>query len=364
MKYKVPVDLSIVNAPSKQEFLPVISTPLNKDYLHIDLLSDGIFLHILKTCKEWVSHESLIQLLLDSHSTSREECEEIINQLLDSNVLVSDEDPLYTKVKDYEENWVKSNWKSPLGYHIIANRFEKTNYWDDPEGREDQERMRQRVKEEAPPSQFKEYKDSKKVPLNYSELNSSLENIFNDYVGDDKAKESITREELGSLIYYSFGKISKKRLPVTGLHICKTSPSGGSRHPTETYVIIHNVKGLQPGLYHYNVRNHELEQLYKDNLDEFVQQHVICNNRYPSFDKKVTFIHSTVFDRSMHRYREPRSYRAINHDIGHLMQTTALLASAMGMNSYRGYSMHDMEVEKLIGVDGIYESAMTFTIVG
>ncbi len=41
----------------------------------------------------------------------------------------------------------------------------------------------------------------------------------------------------------------------------KTSPSGGGLHPVETYLLVQNVEGLAPGLYHYRPLQHSLEPL-------------------------------------------------------------------------------------------------------
>ena len=40
----------------------------------------------------------------------------------------------------------------------------------------------------------------------------------------------------------------------------RTSPSAGALYPVETYVIIHNVENVDQGIYHYAVREHQLEQ--------------------------------------------------------------------------------------------------------
>ena len=41
----------------------------------------------------------------------------------------------------------------------------------------------------------------------------------------------------------------------------KTSPSGGARHPVEAYVVARDVRGLDPGTYHYVGDRHALERL-------------------------------------------------------------------------------------------------------
>lgn len=43
-------------------------------------------------------------------------------------------------------------------------------------------------------------------------------------------------------------------------------PSAGARFPIEPYIIANNIKGLERGLYHYSVKNNELETMLKKDL--------------------------------------------------------------------------------------------------
>src|SRR5690606_31898261 len=41
----------------------------------------------------------------------------------------------------------------------------------------------------------------------------------------------------------------------------KTSPSGGALHPTEAYLFVQHVEGIEPGIYHYRPLEHALDPL-------------------------------------------------------------------------------------------------------
>lgn len=41
----------------------------------------------------------------------------------------------------------------------------------------------------------------------------------------------------------------------------KTCPSGGGLHPIEAYLLVQNVKGVAPGLYHYHALDYALQPL-------------------------------------------------------------------------------------------------------
>ena len=41
----------------------------------------------------------------------------------------------------------------------------------------------------------------------------------------------------------------------------RAAPSSGALYPIELYAVVHHVDGLEPGVYHYAVRDHAVEQL-------------------------------------------------------------------------------------------------------
>ena len=62
-------------------------------------------------------------------------------------------------------------------------------------------------------------------------------------------EEIMTLEELSFLLWSTQGvtKIDKHH----GSSVKRPVPSGGSRHPYETYLIVFRVDGLEPGIYRY-----------------------------------------------------------------------------------------------------------------
>ena len=49
-----------------------------------------------------------------------------------------------------------------------------------------------------------------------------------------------------------------KSLIRDGLVTLRTVPSGGGMHPFETYLAVHNVTGLESGIYRYQAIKHKL----------------------------------------------------------------------------------------------------------
>lgn len=141
----------------------------------------------------------------------------------------------------------------------------------------------------------------------------------------------------------------------------RAAPSAGALYPVETYLVIQKVEGIEPGIYHYNVRQHELELLRKGDFsgqtaEAALEQEFLAEGA-------VVFIWTAVFARSGWKYRE-RAYRYIYLDAGHIAQNTALAAVALGLGSCQVAALYDDEVNALVGVDGEEESVVYMTVVG
>ena len=73
----------------------------------------------------------------------------------------------------------------------------------------------------------------------------------------------ISFDSLNQILFYSMG-IKNPDDPLE--YTKRYYPSAGARFPIEAYIINNNVKDLEKGLYHYNVKHNQLEQLLKEDL--------------------------------------------------------------------------------------------------
>ncbi len=141
----------------------------------------------------------------------------------------------------------------------------------------------------------------------------------------------------------------------------RTAPSAGGLYPVETYLVVHSVQGIEPGLYHYAVGSHELEQLQAGDLRLAVAAAAL--DQAVAARANVVFVWTAVFPRSKWKYRQ-RAYRYIYLDAGHIAQNVALAAVALGLGSCQIAALYDGEANALLGVDGTEESTIYMTVVG
>ena len=104
-------------------------------------------------------------------------------------------------------------------------------------------------------------------------------------------------------------------------------PSAGSRHPIETYLLVNNVEGLQPGLYRFLALEHKLVEV---NLDSSLLDEVVKLTWNQQFVRKcaVVFFWVGIVSRTAWRYSYG-AYRVLLLDAGHVCQNLYLAAEVV-----------------------------------
>ena len=165
----------------------------------------------------------------------------------------------------------------------------------------------------------------------------------------------------------SFDDLSDLLWATTGIHrrehgfAFRTAPSAGALYPIETYLIINHVKGVDPGVYHYDIQHHWLEQLKKGDFRVHIAAAALDQDMCAH--AAVVFVWTAVFNRSKCKYGQ-RAYRYIYLDAGHIAENLALGAVSIGLGSCQVAALYDDEVNRLIEVNGTEESVLYLSVVG
>ena len=207
------------------------------------------------------------------------------------------------------------------------------------------------------PARYKTYPDAQRItlpdPHGYQGL--SLEEAIETRRSiRDYRHESLSLEELSRLLHAAQGITAPRR----GF---RAAPSAGALYPIEAYAVVHDVAGLEPGLYHYAVLNHELEQLQDRNLRGVITIAGIGQEMLGQ--TQVCFVLSAIFQRLRWKYRE-RTYRYALLEAGHIGQNLYLAATSMGLGACAVGAFLDDELNDLLGLDGQEEAALYMISVG
>lgn len=174
------------------------------------------------------------------------------------------------------------------------------------------------------------------------------------YTGDH-----LSIDELSHLLWCTQGV--QKVLPSSTL---RTVPSAGARHAFETWLVINNVSGIQPGLYRFIASKHQLA-LITHSIDNDIadQVTVCCANQSFIKTAAVLFIWVAIPYRMSWRYGE-RAYRYLHLDAGHICQNLYLAAESIDAGVCAIAAYDDDQLNAFLGLDGESAFAIYLATVG
>ena len=141
----------------------------------------------------------------------------------------------------------------------------------------------------------------------------------------------------------------------------RTVPSGGSRHPFETYLVVNRVEGLAKGLYRFLPIDNSLV-LLPDCPDEDMVSDACLGQEFCG-NSAVCFIWTAIPYRTEWRYG-PVSSKIIALDAGHLCQNLYLAVGEIGAGTCAIGAYDQVKADQIVGVDGQDEFVVYIAPVG
>jgi SagB-type dehydrogenase family enzyme len=167
--------------------------------------------------------------------------------------------------------------------------------------------------------------------------------------------------ELATVLALGDGIVARQKGDDGAEFQLRTAPSGGGLYPVETFCLVFDVEGLEPGVYFYNAPRHRLERLaaldcrarliQSSNLRDEIQKAGFC----------VAL--SVVLPRSSFKYGQ-RAYRFSLLEAGHIAQNVLLAAEGLGLGALPIGGFFDDQVNQLLQLDGCQEFVVYLVLVG
>jgi SagB-type dehydrogenase family enzyme len=154
----------------------------------------------------------------------------------------------------------------------------------------------------------------------------------------DYKNDAITLEQLSQLLWSGQG--------VTAMDFFRAAPSAGASYPLELFVIAGNVKGLDAGVYHYNVKEHSLSLHITGDIRENLGTTAAFNQKCLS-QAPVAISICAVYERTMKTYGK-RGERYVHIDTGHAAENIALQAVALGLATVMVGAFEDKKVVEIL----------------
>lgn len=176
------------------------------------------------------------------------------------------------------------------------------------------------------------------------------------------ARQRLSLSEVAKLLYFSngiTGMLEPKGAYAT--QYLRASPSGGALYPIEIYFIALRVEELRKGIYHYCVRENQLECIaYEDVTMQLVR---LTHQRALIEDSAGVIVLTGIFERTKFKYGE-RGYRFVLFEVGHVAQNILLVATSMKLGSVAVGGFIDDEINQILDIDGVDESTLYMIAIG
>jgi SagB-type dehydrogenase family enzyme len=173
----------------------------------------------------------------------------------------------------------------------------------------------------------------------------------------------LSLEELSFLLWATQGITAVQRDDAGAIvQRFRAAPSAGARYPLETYLAIHRVSGLAPGIYRYVPNDHQLV-LVREDAQISSKLMAACYGTPAVGQAAVVFIWSAVPYRTEWKYTY-LAHRMIAMESGHVSENLYLAAQSCGSGACAMLSYHQPRVDELLGVDGDDEFAIYVACVG
>ncbi|UCE66113.1 MAG: SagB/ThcOx family dehydrogenase [Candidatus Zixiibacteriota bacterium] len=176
------------------------------------------------------------------------------------------------------------------------------------------------------------------------------------------SQHSLTLEELSFLLWVTQGIQKKKKIFAGARGTLRTVPSGGARHPFETYLVINNVETLKNGLYRYlPIENKLLFLRSEKSLSKKVA--TACYKQNWIRKAAVIFIWTVIPYRTEWRYSFIAA-KTIAQESGHICQNLYLASEAIRAGTCAVGAYYQKELDEILGVDGEDEFVVYIAPVG
>jgi SagB-type dehydrogenase family enzyme len=270
-------------------------------------------------------------------------------------------DPRVAWLVRLREDWSRHGWHEAAEYHALTYDYPCLDYSEAARAIATDQQLMRLFQSREP--------DADRVKLDYVhrpgvDLPEPAADMPTGPVGtlwdDTPGAAVLDADRLATILSLTFGSTGERRPRTDAAPLLRrSSPSGGARHPSEGYVVVRDVPGLEPGWYHVTMSPFSLRRLAGPGTDEQTLSTTFreSTRRFPLPLRALVVLTST-FERNMYRYREPRTFRTVHMDVGHLAATLRMCARALGVTARIFYSDEAGSVERALGLDGMREGYM------
>jgi SagB-type dehydrogenase family enzyme len=148
---------------------------------------------------------------------------------------------------------------------------------------------------------------------------------------------TLTLEEVGQLLWAAQG--------ITNERGYRTAPSAGALYPLELYVVVGEVKGLSPGVYHYDPQDHALERMLDGDQRQALASEAL--GQAPVRRGAIDIVFTGIYERTTYKYGE-RGRQYVHMEAGHAAQNVYLQCVSLDLGTVVVGAFQDEGVQDVL----------------
>ena len=125
----------------------------------------------------------------------------------------------------------------------------------------------------------------------------------------------------------------------------RTTPSAGAFYPLEIFLVVGAVQDLAAGVYRYNLRLHEVDEIAAGDMRAALVSAAF--DQAWMLDAPAAIVIAAVFERTTRKYRE-RGKRYVAMEAGHAAQNISLQAVSLGLGTCVVAAFDDLQVREVL----------------
>ncbi|MEV6987455.1 SagB/ThcOx family dehydrogenase [Sphaerisporangium sp. NPDC051017] len=253
-----------------------------------------------------------------------------------------------------------------LVYHCMVDRQTYTDVLGSPAPADTDDVLRARIENQQPPAFWK------KINVPYEQLPTPCEAPTRD-LGDvllsrrshrPWSKQKMTAHQLSRVLAdVNVPLVALRRRAEANYQQTPSALMHNRYGDVETNVIIYNVEGLAPGIYHYDPNGHGLGLIRGGDLREDVQTAFVGQARASS--GSCSLLLSVVWERHLYRYaNNPHGYRSMMECLGQFAQRYLIAWTSLGFETFPTPAHYPALTDSLLGTKRFEETGIYLLTAG
>jgi len=296
------------------------------------LMARAVALALIESARAPIRVSMLTQEFGRQCELDAETSSQLVERLMREGMLVSPTDSEHLGVAALVTQWQSRGWSEAADYHVSTFNYPFLDYASASESRTDAVLMKKYADAEPDLDRHKAilFSTSRLQCLSLSDALGRLPIEFGQRMAP--LNGFLEAQTLQVILSASVGVRGTRpaRYGRSAPVLLKVTPSGGGRHPTECYVIVRSVKNIPEGLYLFSGVENTLSLVPGTSSGPDWTELLARNSASDGAAAYVILTSRTA--RNRYRYREPRTFRTVFLDAGHIIGNLGLVCETVGIS--------------------------------